>query len=842
VLKLSLRNLLLNKLRLLLTVAAVTVGVAFVSGTFVLSDTMNRAFDELFSGLSAGTDVVVRAESAYATDATTQEQPRPLDQGLVAEVGRVPGVAVAQGSVTGFALMLDQDGDPIQPGGAPTIGSSLAGDEGLASGFTFRDGRAPGGSDEVAIDAGSAAEAGYSVGDRIDVVLQDGRSTFTVVGIVGFGETDSLAGATLAGFDLATAQEVLGKVGMVDAIDVRADDGVTPEELRADVAAALPPGVEALTSGQVADEGSAAVRAGTAVFSQILLVFAAVSVLVGSFVIWNTFSVLVAQRRREVGLLRAVGATRRQVLTGIVVEAGLIGLVSAGTGLLAGVGLAVGIRRLLSLVGVEIPTTSAAIELRTIVAALVVGVGITVVAAVVPAWAASRVPPIEALHATEPTTGEVGTARRRAGWVLLAAGPAALIACAVVGDRLALTGAATLIAFTGLIIAGPSLAIATSRLADHGRGGGWRMAARNIARAPKRSAATALALTIGLTVVCAVAVTASSLKESVAESVTAGNRSDFILQPAGTGDGLSPVVADVVRARDDVDAVVELRYSGAQVEGRTSRVVGIDTVGLADVLDLGVRDGSAAGFASGELLLAVGEADALGVAVGDPVRVTFPETGDRFLTVAATFTQDTIIGAPYVITLEDFAANVTSRLDGAILLTTAGGVGAAGFNDSLTEALADFPNVTVSDPEELTRDAQASVDQMLGLVTALLLLAVVVAVLGIVNTLVLSVVERTRELGLMRAVGATQRQVRTIVRRESVLMSLLGAGTGIALGTVSGIALSRSLVDEGVTRLAVPTGMLTIYLIVAALVGVLAAIGPARRASRVDVLRAVTTE
>jgi putative ABC transport system permease protein len=841
-LQVSLRNLLVNKLRLLLTVAAVTVGVAFVSGTFVLSDTMNRAFDELFTGLSIGTDVVVRTESAYATDATTQEQPRPLDQSLVSEVGRLPGVAVAEGAVSGFALMLDKDGVPLQPGGAPTIGASI-GSEDLAGGFTIRDGRAPDGAGEVAIDAGSAAEAGYDVGDRIDVVLQDGRSTFTVVGIVGFGETDSLAGATLAGFDLATAQEALGKVGRVDAIDLRAEDGVSPEELRADVAAALPPGVEALTGGQIADEGSAAVRAGTAVFSQILLVFAAVSVLVGSFVIWNTFSVLVAQRRREVGLLRAVGATRRQVLTGIVVEAGVIGLISAGTGLLAGIGLAVGIRRLLALVGVEIPTTSAAVEPRTVIAALLIGIGITVMAAVVPAWAASRVSPIEALRSAAPATAEVGTVRRRAGWTLLAAGLAALVACAWAGDRLALTGAATLLAFAGLVTAGPSLAVVTSGLADRGRrGGGWRLAARNVARAPRRSAATALALTIGLTVVSAVAVTASSLEESVAESVTGGNRSDFILQPAGTGDRMSPVVADVVRRRSDVGAVVELRYSGAQVDGRTSQIVGMDTGGLEDVLDLGVRDGDLADFAPGTILLGIDEADALGVVVGDPVRVTFPETGDRSLTVAATFTQDTIIGAPYVITLGDFADNVTSRLDGAILLTTRGAAGAGGFDASLTEALADYPNVTVSSPEELTADAQSSVQQMLGLVTALLLLAVVVAVLGIVNTLVLSVVERTRELGLMRAVGATQRQVRSIVRRESVLMSLLGAVTGIALGTVSGIALSRSLVDQGVTRLAVPTVMLTAYLVVAALVGVLAAIGPARRASRVDVLRAVTTE
>jgi putative ABC transport system permease protein len=843
VLRVSLRNVLANKLRLFLTVAAVTVGVAFVSGTFVLSDTMSRAFDQLFTGLTSGTDVVVRGRSAYDTGAATMAQPRPLDQRLVEEVGQVPGVAVAQGGVTGFALILDADGVPIQPGGAPTLGTSVGGDAQLAGAVGFREGRAPTGPGEVAIDARSAGEAGYGLGDGVDVVFQDGRSTFTVVGIVGFGETDSLAGATLAGFDLPTAQQLLGKVGVVDEIDVRAADGGSADELRADIAAVLPAEAEALTGTQVADESSAAVRDGTAVFSRVLLVFAAVSVLVGSFVIWNTFSVLVAQRRREVALLRAVGASRRQVLTGIMVEAGLIGLASAGVGLLAGVGLAVGIRSLLKLIGIEVPTTSATIEPRTIVAALLVGVVVTMVAAFVPAWAASRLAPIEALREAAPTAAGIGTGRRLAGWLLLAAGLAGLVACAVAGSQPALTGLATLTAFAGLVTAGPSLAQGMARLADHGRrGGGWRMAARNIARAPRRAAATALALTIGLTVVCAVAVTASSLKASVADSVTGGNLSDFALGPAGAGLGVSPAAADLVRGLDDVDTVEELRYSSALVQGSSRTVVGVDPDGLDQVVDLGVQDGSLATFAPGTMLLRATAAEELGVAVGDPVRITFPETGVRTLTLAGTFADDTLLESNYLVSMVDFEENVTSRLDGSVLLTIRDGASAAAVERTLTAALAEYPNVTISDPAELTADAQASIDQLLGLVTALLLLAVVVAVLGIVNTLVLSVVERTRELGLLRAVGATRSQIRTLVRRESVLMSLLGAVTGIALGTVSGIALSRALLDQGVTRLAVPTVTLTVYLVIAALVGVLAAVGPARRASRVDVLRAVTTE
>lgn len=842
--KVSLRNLLVNKLRLFLTVAAVTVGVTFVSGTFVLSDTMVKAFDELYTGLTSGTDVVVKSEAAYEADpATTDGQVRPLDEGIVATVGEVPGVAVAEGSVFGFALVLDEDGEPIQPGGAPTLGTSLTEERRFDGAVTFREGRMPAGPRELALDARTVKQAGYELGDPVDVVLQGGRQTFTLVAIIGFGETDSLLGATLAGFDLPTAQTLLGKEGVVDEIYVMAADGVEPGELRDRIAEVLPGGVEALTGEQVAADGTAAVRDSLGIFTTVLLVFAGVSVLVGSFVIWNTFNVLVAQRRREVALLRAVGATRRQVLGGVLVEAGVIGLVSGAVGLLLGVGLAAVIRSLLELIGVEMPTTSPALEARTIVAAMSVGLLVTMVAALAPAWAATRVAPMEALRNSVPAGGGIGRVRRTAGWVLTGAGVTALVTCAVVGDQQWGTVAATVTTFAGLVVVGPTLARGMARLADHGRrGGGWRMAARNIARNSRRSSAAALALTIGLTVVVAVAVTATSLKESVSDAVTGGNRSDLILTPAGAGIGVSPTVADLLRARDDVTDVVELRSTGALVEGRASRVTAIGTAGLDRVIDLGIETGSLDELAPGRMLISTASAEDLGVGAGDSVTITFPETGETTMQVVGTFGSGSLINASYLVTLPDYVANVTSPLDGAILVNTTPGTDPAEAKAAIETALVDYPNVTVNDPADVTKNAQDSVDQLLGIVTAMLLLAVIVAVLGIINTMVLSVVERTREFGLMRAVGATRRQVRTVVRRESVLMALLGALTGIALGTLSGIALSRALVGEGITTLAVPTTTLAVYLVVAIAVGVIAAIGPARRASRVDVLQAITTE
>jgi putative ABC transport system permease protein len=843
-LKVSLRNLLINKLRLFLTVAAVTVGVTFVSGTFVLSDTMVKAFGELYAGLTSGTDVVVRSQAAFEADvATTGGQVRPLDESIVAEVQEVPGVEVAEGSVFGFSLVLDQHGDPIQPGGAPTIGTSVTADRRLAGAVTFREGRMPSGAHEMALDARTATKAGYEIGDNVEVVLQDGKRAFRLVAIIGFGETDSLLGATLAGFDLPTAQQALGKPGVVDEVDVMATEGVSARELRDRIAAVLPEKVEALTGDQVAADGTAAVRDSMGIFTTVLLVFAGVSLLVGSFVIWNTFNVLVAQRRREVALLRAVGARRSQVLTGVLTEAGLIGLVSGGIGLLFGVGLAAGIRSMLELIGVELPTTSPAVETRTVVAALVVGLGVTMVAAVAPAWTAARVAPMEALRNVVPPSGGVGRGRRAAGWALIGVGLAALAAAATVGNQRWWTVVATITTFAGLLVAGPTLARAVARVADHGRrGGGWRLAARNIARNSRRSAATALALTIGLTVVAAVAVTATSLKASVSEAVSGGNHSDLILEPAGAGLGISPSVATLLRARDDVADVVELRESAAQVNGNSSLVTALDTEGLENVIDLGIESGSIDALGPGTLLISTDDADDLGVAAGDSVTVTWPETGATTMRVAGTFSKGSLINASYVMAMPDFAANVTSKLDGAVLMNSAPGADIGTAKAAVEAALVDYPNVTVNDSDDITRKAQDSVDQLLGIVTALLLLAVIVAILGIVNTLVLSVVERTHELGLLRAVGGTRRQVRSVIRCESVLMALLGAVTGIALGTVSGIALSRALADEGITTVAVPMGTLAVYLVVAAAVGVLAAFGPARRASKVDVLRALSAE
>ncbi|MGZ4609317.1 MAG: ABC transporter permease [Actinomycetes bacterium] len=864
--RLSLRQLLAHKARLALTVTAVTLGVAFVSGAFVLSDTMNTAFDQLFGSAAQGSDLTVRARMHGTADdahgaAMGGMTHRPIADTVVTTVRDLPGVQTAEGTVTGYALVLDKEGKPVASD-AGTLGSSLHTDHDLGTPYTVRSGYAPHGPHQVALDAATARKAGYRPGDTVRLVLESGKATFTLAGTVhvGTGQGSTLGGATMAAFDLPTAQHVLGRDGKVDKVDIRADRGVDIDELRDRVSAALPAGVEAVTTAQVTGESAKAVRDNLSMFTTILVAFAAVSLLVGAFVIWNTFSVLVAQRRREVALMRAVGATRRQVLTGLVAEATGIGLASSLLGLATGAGVAVGLLAVLQATGVDLPSTHPVISGRTVLVALTVGLVVTIAAALVPAAAATRVAPVEALRDAVPGAGVLSRRRGLAGLAVLAASAGTLAAATVVPDHSGLAVLGALLGFAGLVLAGPTLARGLAGVVDRAAGarrgvGGWRMAARNVARAPQRAAATALALTIGLAVVVAATVVAASMNASVADAVRAGNRADLLLKPAGMMGGITPAVTTTLRkdqAGLDVAAVAPLRFASATASPAgphattrraTSATVGaVDPAATAQVLDLDLRAGSLAALRPGSVLLSVKQAAKVDAHVGDPVTVLFPETGRRTFTVAGIFGRDTLVGAGYLLSTADLQANVTSRLDSAVLVRYTAGADPAAAKDRVVRALHGFPDVVVKDQSEFVAEQQAQVDQLLGLVTAMLLLAIVIAVLGIINTLVLSVLERTRELGLLRAVGATRRQVRAVVRREALLMAALGALSGVALGATVGAAAARSLDGKGITSLAVSAGQLAAYMAVATLVGGLAAIAPARRASRVDVLRAITVE
>ncbi|MET0764595.1 MAG: ABC transporter permease [Blastococcus sp.] len=845
--KVILKGLLARKLRLALTAVSISLGVAFVSGTFVLGDTMTATFDQHYEGLTEGTDVTVRGESAF-TDTTTLGQTKPFDEAVLGQVSDVDGVAAATGVVTGYALMLDKSGEPVQPGGAPTLGANFPSaeeiDAGLTAGFTLRAGDAPAGPREVAVDAATAEKQGFAPGDPITILFADGPRDFTVSGIAGFGEADNLAGATMAAFDLATAQQVLGKVGVFDSIDVQAESGVSPEELRDRVAAALPGGLEAVTSDEVVAESSEAVADALGFFTTGLLGFAAISLLVGALIIWNTFSILVAQRTRELALLRAVGASRRQVRFSVVAESFVIGLVAAGLGLGLGIGVAAGLRAALGAVGIEVPTTTLQVEPRTIVAALLVGVVVTVFAALLPARQATKVAPVAALRAVDAPAKRVGRVRIALGSLLTLAGAAGLASAIAAEGHLQLAGIAMLLTLVGVLTLAPLIATAVTTVvgAPLARFGGTTaaLARRNALRNPRRTANTATALMIGLALVSTVTVVASSMKASVADVIADSNRADFILKATSqAAPGLPPQLAEDLRAVDGVEVVSEMRFGPAQIDGATTFVAAIDPASAERTADLQVSTGSVADLHGTSVLVSDPVAEAEGWAIGDSVEITYAQTGTQRFTVAGTFGNTAMLGSDYVTDLATHEANIGSALDVAVMVVAAEGADLDAVRAAMEPVVDAYPVAQLDDAASFTESQAATIDQLLAIVTMLLALAVIIALLGIVNTLALSVFERTRELGLLRAVGMTRRQVRAVVRWESVIVAVLGALLGSALGLAFGAALTRGLAEEGLTVLEIPGGRLAVYVLAAALAGVLAAIGPARRAAKVDVLQAV---
>jgi putative ABC transport system permease protein len=618
------------------------------------------------------------------------------------------------------------------------------------------------------------------------------------------------------------------------------------------VAAALPHGVEAVPSQQIGDEQAESVRKGLGFFTKALLGFAAVALLVGSFLIWNTFSVLVAQRSRELGLLRAVGATRRQVLAGVVGEAVVVGLVAAAAGIGLGLLAALGLRGLLSAVGIDLPTTTLQLAPHTVTAAVLVGLLVTVLSALVPARAATRIPPVAALRdAATSTVERPGRRRTAAGSVLLAVGAALLVLVGIGGDQPGTAGLGALAAFLGLVLLGPAIAGGYGRLVGAARpgagraatGAGWAMAARNLARAPRRAASTALALTIGLSLVAAVTVMASSIKSSVRDVVASSTSADLLVRASSqVAPGIPVAAAQAVRGVDGVALVSEARFGPAKVGSSKTYVGAIDAGTAGKVADLQIRSGRLTDLRGDSLLVSTSTARSKHLAVGDRLPVSFPSGGRIDARVVGTFDNDELIGSAYVLPLATYAAHTVDGLDAIVFVGAEEGVSEAGLQQRVSDALAAYPGVTVDTPSGFADAQGAAVDSMLNLVSALLLLAIVVALLGIVNTLALAVMERTREIGLLRAVGATRQQVRRVVRREAVLTAVLGALLGTGLGVGAGVALVRSLADEGLHAVTVPVGQLGVYLVLAAFAGVVAAIGPARRASKVDVLRAVTTE
>jgi putative ABC transport system permease protein len=834
-----LKGLLAHKLRLFLTAMAVVLGVSFVAGTFVLTDTINKTFDTLFGEISAGTDVAVRAASGFGEGTTSDTSRDTVPAALLDVVRRVPGVAAADGTVSGYAQYIDQAGKAVTTTGAPTLGFNWTNPD--LSPLTLRSGREPQRSGEVVVDAVTAKDHKFAVGDKVKVLFRGPTEEFTIVGITGFGKADNLAGATLAIFDVTTAQRVFGKVGRFDSIDAKATEGVSALSLRDRVSGVVPAGVEVVTSQQVADESAKSVQQALGFFSTALLVFAGISLFVGGFIILNTFSILVAQRTRELALLRALGASRRQVRWSVVAEAFLVGLFASLVGLGLGILVALGLKALLGAFGIDLPASGVVIQPRTIIASLIVGVGVTVLSSISPARRASRIPPMAALRGAGVEQG--GSLRRRsiAGAVVTALGGAALLR-GLFGGGISLVGLGAALVFVGVALLSPLAAVPMARVigAPFPRIAGMsgKLGRQNAMRNPRRTAATAAALTVGLGLVACVSVLAASIKSSAADVVDKYLAADYIISTSNFMPSISTDLAPRLARQPELAAVSALQTSEWRSDGATRDLFAGDPASLGQVLKLDVTAGDAGGLARGEILVGEQELKDKKLAVGGMLPMTFARTGTKELRIAGTFAKNQLLG-DYLISTATFDANFTDRLEFVVLAKARAGVSPAAARAAVERVTADFPNVELRDQAEFKQQQEDQVNQILGLISALLALSILIALFGIVNTLALSIFERTRELGLLRAVGMSRRQVRSMIRGESVIIAVLGAVLGLAVGVLFGYAIVGALDDEGIGTVVIPGGQLLAYVVLAAIAGVIAAVFPARRAARLDVLAAI---
>ena len=843
-LRIAFKSLLARKLRLFTTSLAVLLGVAFMAGTLVLTDTMGATFDRLFADATAGVDAAVRGKAVITSDFAVDRDRVPAS--LAETVRSTPGVKDVEGFIAGYTQVVGRDGEAVgNPGmGAPTFGRNWSTVPELNP-FRLVDGAAPAADDEVVLDRYTAKESGYGVGDTITVLTERGPVRVRVAGVATFGDADGTGGATNVMFTITAAQRYVAAPGEFDAIAAVAEDGVSQTELRDRLAGRLPPTAEAITGKALTEENQSTIRRSLRFFNTFLFTFAVVALLVGSFIIYNTFSIIVAQRGREMALMRAVGASRRQVLGAVLVEALAVGVLASVLGMAAGVGVAALLKGLLAAFGIDIPAGGIVFTANTAFVSLVTGVGVSVVSAYFPARRAAKVPPVAAMRdlAVESTS-----IRRRTviAGLVTAAGVAVLMAGLFADGGASAVGLGAVLVFFGVAGLGPVFARPVARWIGAPlprlRGTPGTLARENAMRNPKRTASTAAALMIGVGLVSFITIFAASAKQSIDESIDQAFVGDFVLDSGTFGfGGLSPELAASLRRLPEVEAVTGFRFGQAKVKGANKFLSAVDPATVDEIVDLDVVQGSLDDLDASSVAVEEGTAKNKGLRIGSTVAMTFAKTGDRTLTVRAIFTRADI-GGQYLLPMSAYEANYATQFDARVFVAKADSATAAEARAAVERVADAYPNAKLQDQTQFKEAQAAQINQLLALIYVLLFLAIFIALLGIANTLALSIFERTRELGLLRAVGMTRGQLRTTVRWESVIIALFGTFLGLGIGLFFGWALVRSLEEEGFNAFRVPPGQLLTVVVVAALAGVGAAIGPGRRAARLDVLRAIATE
>ena len=848
-LRASWKSLLGRKVRLLMSTFAIVLGVAFVAGSLIFTDTLSRSFTAIFAS-SVG-DVVVSPKGTNANDnvATT----RSLPASLVRRLATAPGAARADGNVTNTSTyVVGSNGKVVGGSGHPGLGVNLTGapaGHGLESLSIVR-GTSPRGADQVALDTKTAQRAGYRLGDRVRLVTASRQATLRprLVGLAAYADGGSTNGATITVFDTATAQRLFldGQDRFNDAW-VTARSGVSQTALRDQVRRLLPSGYTAVTGDKAADQGASDLVKAISFISTFLLIFAGISLVVGSFLIVNTFSILVAQRSRELALFRALGASRRQVTRSVLFEAVVLGLLGSTLGLGLGLLLAMGIRALFAQFGLDLSGTALVFLPRTVIAAYVVGIVVTTVAAYFPARRSARIPPIAALR--DDVAMPESTLRRRlvAGLLLGGAGLALMAAglFASVPKPGYWVGGGILAALLGAAAASPTLsrpflllASATYRR-SHGPVG--RLAGENSLRNPRRTAATASALMIGLALVTTMSIVGSSSKASVDKTIADSFQGDLVVSNV-IGTAFSPSVGDRVERTAGVSSVTRFRYARATVKGGAENLLGVSPGSLTDAITVPMVAGSVAGLDARSVLVGQSRATQDKLSVGDRVRMTMPDGRRTYRVAGIVAKNNPVLFFPYTLSLAALRSAGFQAADNQLVITARPGADVPALQRTLEAQTTQQPTVTVKNQQGYAAEQRGPIDQLLTLIYALLGLALVIAVLGIVNTLALSIIERTREVGLLRAIGLSRRQLRTMVRLEAIVIAVLGALLGVGMGVVFGLALMVSLRSQGLDVIDVPLGQLALYVLASGLVGVLAAVLPARRAARLDVLRAIATD
>jgi putative ABC transport system permease protein len=811
----------------------------------VFSATLNRTFDNLFSDVFRNVDSYVRSTQVIEADFGAEERQR-IPAELIATIEAVPGVGDVQGDIQAFARIIGKDGQPLGSDGAgpPTFGS--VGEEFKGALWTISEGKFPSNSTEVALDEASAKAGNYVVGDTVKVVAQAGSREFTLVGIAGYGDVRSPGGATFALFDLATAQEFLAKPGFVDAILISGDGSASDEELAKAINAVIPSSykTETLTGAEITKETQDQIGSALSFFSILLSTFSYIALGVGSFVIYNVFSISAAQRQRENALLRAIGASKKQVTRALMIESVVVGLFGSTIGLFAGIGLSKALSALLKAASIDLPSGDLVVPSSAIINTIVVGLIVTVASAWLPARRAGRVPPLAAMRET--AIEVVALTRRRTifGLALIALGAASIIAVTN-GASNTWLGLGILFVFSGTITLGPVIARPVALLlgkpAEKFRGVTGTMARQNSARNPKRTSRTASPVLIGVALVTAVAALAASISSQIDGVFTQQFKGDYAINTNARGfGGLSPSLADDINTLPEVERATGIGLLTVKIDGKGQYLTTINPATVEGVFDIGLTSGTYADLTPETIFVSQQYAENNDAKLGDTIAVTLADAQVKSLSIAGIYEFDELAGK-YTVSRDLTKDTTVITFDLGVYIKIKDGVSQESARTALQAAVDKYGQGTLLSKREYIDSQSGQINQLLGLIYGLLFLSVIIAVVGIIITLLLSVFERQREIGLLRAVGMTKSQVRTTVRWESVITSLLGAVVGIVLGVGLGWVIVYALRDQGLSAFSVPVGTTVSILIMAFVIGVLAAVYPAWRATRVNLLAAITT-